>query len=391
MKIGKNQLRVIIGSYLISLILTSRTSISLVLAQIAGQFPNMSSASVQFVFTLANGAGMIGSIIAGALSSKMSKKSILILLMIIASIGGILGYLGYTSIALLYVASLILGIGIGGADPISNALIAEGFEDDSRAKWMGFKSVFVSVGGIFTTLLAGIIAVKHWQNVYLTFLLAIPMLFVAIFLLPNGSIVEKNTQNKEKTTSGGRLLNPQIIKIYIVNLLIAISWVVYNSNVSFLLQGNTTQAGSTTMCFMAGMTVAGLFVVPTKKLFKENAVTLSVAICALSLWILTQSTGNIVLICIGAALLGIGYCMYFAHSMTILPNVATRGTLTKTITYFSVISTLGTLIHPYLITAPIDLFNGSVLLRFYVCAIIMSIAAIISIQKQKNTQTDIQQ
>lgn len=381
----KKQMRIIIGVYIISLICTSRTGLSLVLSNIAEQFPDASPASVQLVFTLANGAGLFGSILMGVLAGKMKKKNMMILFMALTVVGGVIGYFGYATLALLYLSSLVLGIAIGAADPLGTAFLTDAAAGDGLGKWIGIKSFFVSVGGMITTFLAGMLAKTEWRNVYLVFIGAILMVLVSIFIFPGSEAAAGQAQAQEE--KGGKLMNPTVGMLFLLNFLVAVTWVVYNSNVSFLLGGNTQASGNVTIIFMAGMTVAGFLVAPAQKIFKNYAIPVFMAVTAGSLWLFTQCQDSILLLGIGSALLGIGFCVYTALAFSYLPAVATPGTTSRTIAYFSAVTTLGALVHPYLVTIPAGWVSESVMARFYWCAIILTVGTVIGFiffSKKKN-------
>lgn len=387
----KTDLRILLGVYLSGLLVTSITPLSLVLESMSRQFPDASAASIQFVYTLATGAGLIGSLLVGLLSSRFTKKTLLCGCMVVIALGGVLGFLGYGSMALLLAASLILGAAVGGSDPLSTALISEHFEGDQRAKWNGLKSVVVSFGGMGCTFLGGILAAGQWRNIYMLYMSAAIFFLVLVFLLPGG---KRGTQTQENSAAGqkGKLLNPMVLRLYLLNFLVSICWVVYNSNISFLLEGNTEQSSLVTMAFMAAMTIAGFFVAPLRKCFGQNAVPATLVLLSASLWLFTQSQGRLVLLFISAAMLGFAFCAYTALSFTALPEYASAGMVTQTITFFSAISTGGSLIHPYLITLPAAWFGSSVMNRFYLCAVLMTAGTIFAFRimaaaKKQGTQS----
>lgn len=371
----KQSLRILIGAYLGAILCTSITPLSLVLDSMAKQFPDASAASVQFVYTLATGSGLIGSLVVGFLSSRFTKKTLFCGCMLLAALGGVLGFVGYTSMALLLVTSLIVGAAIGASDPLGTALISESFDGNERARWNGFKSVIVSVGGILCTFVGGMLAAGNWQNIYLLYVSA-AVFFVALLILLPGGGQTSHSQEAGGKTPLKKLLNPMVCQLYLINFLMSICWVVYNSNVSFLLEGNTEQSSFVTIVFMVAMTVAGFFVELQKKCFKEYAMPVNLALVAVSLWIFTQCQGSVALLVTGAAVLGFGFCSYTALCFTSLPEYATAGLVTQTISFFSAISTSGSLIHPYVITVPAALFGPSVMNRFYLCAVIMTVTTV---------------
>lgn len=385
----KTNLRILLGVYLSCLLVTSITPLSLVLDSMARQFPDASAASIQFVYTLATGAGLIGSLLAGLLSSRFSKKTLLCGYMLVMALGGVLGFLGYGSMALLLTASVVLGASVGGSDPLSTALISEHFEGDQRAKWNGLKSVVVSFGGIGCTFLGGMLAAQQWRNIYILYMSAALFFLVLVFLLPGGKKSGQVTENTDGKK--GKLLNPMVFRLFLLNFLVSICWVVYNSNISFLLEGNTEQSSLVTIAFMAAMTIAGFFVAPLRKCFGQNAVPVTLVLLTASLWLFTQSQGRLVLLFISAAMLGFAFCAYTALSFTALPEYASAGMVTQTITVFSAISTGGSLIHPYLITLPAAWFGSSVMNRFYLCAVLMTVGTVFAFRimakaKKQGTQ-----
>ena len=66
------------------------------------------------------------------------------------------------------------------------------------------------------------------------------------------------------------------------------------------------------------------------------------------------------------------------REFTKLPEIATPGHTSRTIAFFSAISTFGSLVHPYLITIPAGWIDGSVMTRFYLCAVILTAASVLA-------------
>ena len=66
--------------------------------------------------------------------------------------------------------------------PTSNGIIAENYAEDERGKLMGIQDLFTNGGGMYLTLIGGVLAAKAWNYTYLAFLYAlIPLVLGCIY------------------------------------------------------------------------------------------------------------------------------------------------------------------------------------------------------------------
>src|SRR5699024_2222092 len=96
------------------------------------------------------------------LTSKITKKSIVMIGLTIYLIGGV-GAQFSSNIETLLILRLVLGAGVGLIMPLSMSLINDYFEGKERTKMMGYNSAFSNLGGILTMLLAGWLATFGWH------------------------------------------------------------------------------------------------------------------------------------------------------------------------------------------------------------------------------------
>lgn len=128
---------------------------------------------------------VVFSLVTPLLLKKMSKRSVMILGSVLFTIGGIFGV---TIEAPLYMAAMrtLVGIGQGMINVCAVALICEVYVDEQeRSKYIGFFNASMNVVGMVFTYAAGQIAANSsWQNNFLLYLSAIPMLVMVVLFVP---------------------------------------------------------------------------------------------------------------------------------------------------------------------------------------------------------------
>src|SRR5699024_12455041 len=93
------------------------------------------------------------SFLSSYLTSKMTKRTIILIGLIIYLIGGV-GPQFVSSIEMLIGLRLFLGAGVGLVMPLSMLLRDDYFKGKERTHMMGYNSAFSNTGGIITMLIA---------------------------------------------------------------------------------------------------------------------------------------------------------------------------------------------------------------------------------------------
>ena len=170
-----------------SAVLMSPAAISVILAKVRDMFPDTALSGVQLVMTVATLASLAAVILSGKLVYYMSKKNMMLLSLSLMSLGGAIGLLFHQSIASLYTAGIVLGLGQGMILTTSSALIADYFENGERNAMMGQQSAVLNLIGMLIMLAAGWLSALNWYYVYFVYLLGVPAFLIVKRFLPKGS------------------------------------------------------------------------------------------------------------------------------------------------------------------------------------------------------------
>ena len=116
---------------------------------------------------------------------------------------------------------------------------------------MGLRVVFMNGGGIVLTLLVGSLAKSYWKNIYLLFLLCIPVALICLFLLPKGRIEKAPNEEKgEKVGFVKKYMNKWLLSILVMVVIQGIGYSCYLSNNNICYPGfRDWRNRSSKLCF----------------------------------------------------------------------------------------------------------------------------------------------
>ena len=295
------------------------------LAEIVKAFPNVSAGNIQMIVSSYNLIVVPFTIISGLLSTKMSKKPTLYLAMALLTISGFIG-LNASTPNLLLIARLVGGIGGGLLAPFASGLIRSFYEGEKFQTMMGLQSATTNGGQMLITLVAGLVAVSNWHNVFYINFYAVLVALLLLTGMPEPPTVESGPADKEKPKMDK--------KVWLFALLMALAMggmMAYNLNTAIILDseglGNAAVAGTVMTISTIGTTIAGILFGKFAKAVKSKAVTISLLIAALGMFFSYFGT-TLLTFTIGVVVFGIG--MGF-----VLP---------------SVFVTVGSMVHPAIAT-----------------------------------------
>lgn len=173
-------------------------AISPALGLIAQAFSDASPTMIKLILTAPSIMIIPFSFLSSYLTSKLTKRTIILIGLLIYLIGGI-GPQLVSNIELLLALRLLLGAGVGLVMPLSMSLINDYFEGKERTKMMGYNSAFSNFGGIVTMLLAGWLATFGWRVPFNVYFLGLVIFILIFFFLPKGEVQQpQQHQSKSK-------------------------------------------------------------------------------------------------------------------------------------------------------------------------------------------------
>lgn len=167
------------------------------LGTIALAFSNTNPVLIKMILTIPSILIIFVSLLAGKLTEKFTKRSILIAGLIFYICGGFGGSFANSIYQLLF-SRVILGVGVGLIVPLSTTLIADFFSGDERTSMMGYSQASANLGGIITTILSGALSKLSWRYAFYVYLLGVLVLFLIIFALPEPDKKRNKCSRKNK-------------------------------------------------------------------------------------------------------------------------------------------------------------------------------------------------
>jgi MFS family permease len=157
---------------------------------------------------------------------KIGKYRSALFALILFSMAGSAGLYLQTILELLF-SRFLLGIAIGILMIVTTSLIGDYFQGESRHKYMGIQSLFISLGGVFFVVGGGILADIDWRypfGIYLIGLLLIPMAYKYLEEKPLKIVQEEDVE-----------LNSGIFKIYFLAFCLMLIFYILPTQMPFLI------------------------------------------------------------------------------------------------------------------------------------------------------------
>jgi len=171
-------------------------AISPALNLIAEAFPEASETTIKLILTAPSLMIIPFSFLSSYLTTKLTKRTIIMIGLIIYTIGGITPQF-LASIEWILVLRFFLGAGVGLVMPLSMTLINDYYSGKERTQMMGYNSAFSNFGGILTMLFAGWLASFGWRIPFNVYFLGLVIFILIYFFLPKENIQKQPEENKK--------------------------------------------------------------------------------------------------------------------------------------------------------------------------------------------------
>jgi MFS family permease len=162
----------------------------------------------------------------GHVVHKVGKNRSALFALVLFGIAGSAGVYLQT-IQELLISRFFLGIAIGILMIVTTSLIGDYFQGETRHKYMGMQSLFISLGGVFFVVGGGILADMSWRYPFVIYL-------VGLFLFPLvlKYLEEKNTP---ASTQEEFELSEGVFKIYLLAFFLMLVFYILPTQMPFLI------------------------------------------------------------------------------------------------------------------------------------------------------------
>ncbi|WP_461392136.1 MFS transporter [Desulfosporosinus fructosivorans] len=269
----------------------------------------------------------------------------------------------------------IMGIGLGICVPFTTGLIADFFQkDDEQTTLMGFQSSVVNIGGIVTSLLAGIFAAIYWSNAFWVYGIGIIVFLLILFKLPEQTrVVIEGTQ---KTSLGGI--------VYFISFLgflfSALTFPIFANTALLIVEqnfGNAASVGITLTFFSIAGLVAGLIFGKVMSTLNKFTGVFGTIFAGVGFLVITYAS-SLNMVIVGAILTGFGYSTIIPFLVVNTVINTDRSQTTFAIGILLSCLYLGQFVSPFiLINIAKATENTSQMFTFLLCGAILIVSSIV--------------
>ncbi|MEN8075814.1 MFS transporter [Clostridioides difficile] len=313
------------------------------------------TSGIQLLQTISQVLVMVGAMAIGWMTTKMSKKKLILIGFAILLVFGCLPFfLGeYETI---FFSRLLMGFGFGIISPLNAAIIAEFVEYDKRPAYLGLHVTGMGIGAFVVNLLGGFLGSFGYQYYFLIHLEILIAIFIIIKALPEGKL-NKNLNHKNMK------LNSKVYKISGIAFFDSLFITAFTTNIGIYLadlfkagSGITGIANGTNAIFAL---LSGMLFAKVTGILKKHTLPASVFIGAAAYIVLIVSKDNMIGILVGSAFVGIALSSFMAMATLLLSNFVETDAVAKANGVFNVFNGCGGLLSPIIINYVCKVVLGS--------------------------------
>lgn len=330
------------------------TGVTPVLGTLSEKYSEYGMSIIQLLQTVPYLLIMVGSFMIGWLTTKFTKKKIVLFGLLLIGICGLIPFFT-ENFYVLFSSRILIGFGFGIVGPLNTAIITDFFPPEERAGYLGLHVLGMGIGAMAGNVLGGVLAGVGYQTFYLVYGIAlISMAAVAVLLTETPPVVMKK---------GGKMkMNAKVYIVSFASFLHTLFINAYNTNIGIYILNevtkNPTVPGMATGINSAAALIVGIFFGRISKLLGKYTMPFSIFVAALGyagLLVISGMPGVIIAsICCGISL----SCFMACGSYLISVSVETD-TVAKASGVFSIIGGVGGLIVPVVMSSSAMFITGT--------------------------------
>lgn len=380
-----------VGLLLSAMAMMSFLSPAAVMAAMVQQFPDTNVALIQMIITIPSLISIPLGLVAARLAKTFYKKALIVFGTCCYLVGGILPYFLHGSAEIILGCSCIIGVGMGIAMTAITALICEFFQGEERGGMLGLYAAFIAIGGTLASLLGGRLGASIWYHAFLAYLILIPIIICEIIFLPKGHLDQDEAGTGEEVKQSKRM-SKQVWLIALTGFVFYVCINAINNNAAMLVAersiGGSVEASYITTCYTIAGLVTGVFTGKIVMRLQRKSIAAAYILGAVGLLIVFSGT-SVPVICIGAFIAGVGFCIFASTANFHVSEMSTPSTLTFSVAFLSAIINLGQAFSPVIVNAVSSAAGAEVRTRFVTAAagsIVIAVIAAFLINNKGNAE-----
>ena len=379
----KNKKFIAAGLLVMSLTMACNSALAPILAEVGRFFPGAGDSAIQIVLTLINLTTLPAMFIEPMLEPKITKRNIAVIGTILMLVGALIPQVLNTQLWMLYVASIVIGVGLSFVVVTSSSLISDYFTGLEKSRVMGLQSIFVSIGGTIIAKGSGLLtAMAGWERGYLVFLITIPIVLIILFTVPKGETIPAVVKGENSRISN------EMVYFGVLCLITGIFVATFNTNIAMYIDrkgiGDASTAGTVASIMQVVGIVGGLLLGTTVKKCRKFTIGAAILLMAVGTAMVGVST-NFYVICIGALVVGFGFAIRNPGAVTFAANMVPAAQASLAIAIVSATYNIGNFISAYVVNAMANVMGNDISNRFIVSAIGLVVVGIIACVKTPTT------
>ncbi|MEM5780547.1 MAG: MFS transporter [Lawsonibacter sp.] len=317
------------------------------LAYIAREFSHVGTVWIQLLVTGPVILQIPMGLMAGWLSTKFSRKKLILFSIALFLLCGILPFFVHV-FPLILLMRIFYGGAIGLCTTLSGSLTFLLFlEEGERSRVIGLTGAFAMLGGTYYTLIGGFLSELGWQYCFLAYFIGVPILILAIAFLPNNEALSQLSAAAAGPTRAVYRPKPEVYWIAFLFLIYFTLYFAYTNNISaFILNnglGSSSQSGwSYTIVNLSGF-FGGLSFYFVRKYLHYWTLPFSVAVTGLGFFLIATADA-LPVVFLGSFLHGIAIGWYTPNNSILYGEIMPPEAMTFTIGITGAIGNIGQLL-----------------------------------------------
>ena len=330
------------------------TGVMPVLNMISEKYSQYSTGTIQLLQTIPYALLIAGSLSIGWLTTKVSKKKLVMAGLAIVGLTGTIPCL-VEGFAVLMLCRILIGFGFAISAPLNSAIISDFFEPDKRAGYMGLHVVAMGIGTMIANMLGGILAKSGLRLYFLIYLAGFAGCLIVGLMLPETPPVQASSASDLK-------LNSMVYSISLMSFAHTLFINAYSTNISLYISEKITQdpsaAGMAATINAACAMCMGILFAKLTGILKNKTLPFSI-FCAAAGYAVMLLVPGMPGVIITSALCGVSLSCFSAIGAFLISEAVKNEAVAKANGVYTIIGAIGGLIAPMVLNAGASLLGAN--------------------------------